>query len=252
MNTKLIKPFFMMGLFLCLMGGLSVAAIVLNKATDSIPVSWDTGFIMPALLASPVELHNLEDLQQLIAAPWYAELKVSQTKVGESVFSSCRDYFERVDDATRTTAASEMNAYLEFKVMCEAIRLLMTAENSESSYLPDPILSDAASKQWPKALALQISVEESRRSAEDPELKYWSDITPITRYESQSTAKASYYHESGYQEVEIVGRGDTNSDGVEDVLLVMRDHVYGGNYFNIRLLVLSVDAQRRWHLLTEF
>ncbi|MCJ8296638.1 MAG: hypothetical protein MJK15_19770 [Colwellia sp.] len=65
----------------------------------------------------------------------------------------------------------------------------------------------------------------------------------LTKYESQSATKSTYYHNGGYQKLEIIGRGDTNNDLIEDVIIVVHDYLEGGNYMNIRLLVLSVDRQ---------
>ncbi len=61
-----------------------------------------------------------------------------------------------------------------------------------------------------------------------------------------------YFHDGGYQEVEILGNGDANNDGIEDVFIVVRDYVEGGNYFNMRLFVLSVNAKGSWELIKNF
>ena len=58
-----------------------------------------------------------------------------------------------------------------------------------------------------------------------------------------------FYFDGGYQELEIIGRGDTNNDDIEDVIVVVHDYLDGGNYMNIRLLVLSVDKQNNWQLI---
>lgn len=216
------------------------------------PVSWDTGFTMSSLLAvSGVTLNSINDLPKLIDAPWYDEIAVTKTKVGETALSSCHDYFTKADDTTHAAKENEIGAYLELKIMCEATRLLMNAKESKKSFLPNDVLSKTAPQLWPKAMALQISTEESKRSAENPKLTSLNDVTPVIKYESQSNSRATYFHNGGYQEVEILGRGDANNDGIEDIFLVLRDHVNGGDYFNIRLFVLSVDSKAGWHLIKE-
>jgi hypothetical protein len=208
---------------------------------------------MPAILASSdVSLNSISDLSELISAPWYADVDVRQTKVGESVFSSCADYFDKAKPATRTIRDSEMNAYLEFKIMCEATRLLMNAHNSKESFLPNIILNNDVPKFWPKKIALIISTKESMRIARDAKLRTWADVTPIVKIETHSKTKSTYLHDGGYQEVEILGYGDNNNDGIEDVFIVVRDHVEGGNYFNIRLFVLSINSKGNWELIKDF
>jgi hypothetical protein len=251
MNIKYFKLLLMASAFLCLVAVQGCETKGGYESKNSLPVSWDTGFTLPDQLASPIELNKLDDLEQLIDAPWYAEIAMSHTKKGESVFTSCRDYFEQAIDTTRTTKENEMGPYLELKVMCEATRLLLSAKKSKWSYLPDLVLSGDLPNLLPKSVALQTSLEESKRNAKNSELTYWADITPITKYEFQSTTKSTYYHNGGYQELEIVGRGDTNSDLIEDIIVVVRDYLEGGNYMNIQLLVLSVDSQNNWQLIKE-
>ena len=103
----------------------------------------------------------------------------------------------------------------------------------------------------PKSIALQTSLEESKRNANNAALSHWADIMSLTKYESQSATKSTYYHNGGYQKLEIIGRGDTNNDLIEDVIIVVHDYLEGGNYMNIRLLVLSVDRQNYWQLIKE-
>ena len=239
--------------FLCFIGLVGCVSNESNETKKSIPVSWSSGFTMPDLLASSdISLNSIDDLSELIITPWYAEVDVKQTKVGESVFNSCKDYFDKAEPSTRTIRDNEMSAYLEFKIMCEATRLLINASNSKESFLPEIILNNDAPKFWPKTIALQISIEESRRIAHTTTLRTWADVTPIVRVETHSKTKSTYFHEGGYQEVEIVGYGDDNNDGIEDVFIVARDYVAGGSYFNIRLFVLSINSKGDWELIKEF
>ncbi len=240
-------------IFLCSIGLASCASNESNEKRKSIPVSWSSGFTLPSILASSdVSLNNVSDLSELISAPWYADIDVRETKSGESVFSSCADYFDKAKSTTRTIRDSEMYAYLEFKIMCEATRLLINAQNSKESFLPNAILNNVTPKFWPKKFALQISTKESMRIACDSKLRTWADVTPITKVEVYSKTKSTYFHDGGYQEVEILGFGDSNNDGIEDVFIVVHDHVEGGNYFNIRLFVLSINSNGSWELIKDF
>lgn len=251
MNIKLFKLLSIVSTLLSIVIVQGCAGNMVNKSDNTIPVTWDSGFILPDLLASAIEINQISNITQLIATPWYAEIAVSHTKSGQSIFTSCQDYFEQAIAATRTSKENEMGPYLEFKAMCEAARLLISAKDSKWSYLPDLILSDESPRLWPKSVALQTSQEESKRNDKNNALTFWEDITPITKYESQSITKSTYHHKGGYQELDIVGRGDSNNDSIEDVIVVVRDYLEGGNYFNIRLLILSVDIQNKWRVLAE-
>ena len=251
MNIKTLKPLLIISTLMCVVLVQGCFSGIDKKSSQSIPVSWQSGFTLPDLLATPAKLQTVDDLKRLIIAPWYADILVRNSKVGESVFSSCLDYFEQVMETTRTVKDNEMGPYLEFKAMCEGARILMSSETSEWNYFPDLILDEDLPSKLPKNIALQTSLEESMRNAKDVTLVHWQDITPITAYEKQSTTKSTYRHNGGYQELEIVGRGDTNNDHVEDVIVVMRDYVEGGDYMNIQILVVSVDKQGGWQLINK-
>lgn len=252
MRLSLFKFMCISFVFLCFIGMVGCVSNKSNGAKTSIPVRWSSGYTMPALLASSgISVNNIDDLSELITSSWYAEVDVKQTKVGRSVFNSCMDYFDKAGPSTRTIRDHEMSAYLEFKIMCEATRLLINASNSKESFLPEIILDKDVPKIFPKAIALQISTEESRQTSQTAMVRTWADVTPMIRVETHSKTKSTYFHEGGYQEVEILGYGDDNNDDVEDVFIVVRDYVTGGNYFNIRLFVLSIDSKGDWELIKE-
>lgn len=251
MNIEFLKSLFIISTLLCLVAVQGCESVSHQESSSDIPVSWQSGFVLPDLLASNIKLTGNNDLGRLIDAPWYTEISVSNTKTGESVFASCSDYFEKVLETTRTTKENEMGPYLEFKIMCEAVRILISSNESKWTYLSDLVLSESLPSLLPKEIALQTSLEESKRNAKEVALVYWEDITPITKYEYLSATKSIYHHNGGYQELEIVGWGDTNNDFIEDVIVVVRDYVEGGSYMNIRLLVLSVSSKGNWALIKE-
>lgn len=252
---KLLLPshIHILSTLLVILGLANCATNTSKKTINDFPVSWNTGFTMPAILEkSDIPLNGVSDLSKLISARWYADIYVIKTKVGETVFSSCMDYFDNATPATHTKNDYEMGAFLEFKVMCQATQLLLNARNSKESFLPDIILNDDVAKYWPKEIALITATEESKRISQNKNLLSWADVTPIINIEKNSESKSTYFHKGGYQEVEIVGNGDANNDNVEDVFIVVRDHLDDGNYFNIRLLVLTKNTGGSWELIKSF
>ncbi len=230
-----------------------LASCTLNASPPNkgaIPVTWFPGFTMQGLLASPgTPIQQPGDLARLITSPWYAEIQVTATKTGEASLASCKDYFEKAGKATRTIRDNEMSAYLEFATMCDATQLLVAANNAEKTFLPNAFLNANTPTLWPKEIAFQISTEESRRNMLNPKLTTWADITPILKYEQKTDTQSVYYLKGGSQEIDIIGRGDTNHDGIEDLIVLSRDYAEGGSYFNMRLFVLSVRTNGNWVLL---
>ncbi|MCG3738066.1 hypothetical protein EXA16_17365 [Vibrio cincinnatiensis] len=239
-------------LFILPISMIAIFSISACNAIEKIPVSVSDGLTLPELLSSNVELNNVDELSKLIKEPWYSEIVVKDSNGKTLILSSCEDYFVKSSPETKLTKQYEMNAYIELKVMCEASKLMLSAKPSMLSYLHFPILDENSPNYLPKQLSLITSSEELKRNNRNQALKYWSDVTPITGFQKNSESSFTYYHNGGYQEVDIIGRGDVNSDGIEDLIVVVRDYVSNGSYFNMRLLVLTIDDQKNWSLISEY
>lgn len=216
------------------------------------PIVWNTGFTMVDLLESndDLGLTSNADLAQLINATWYAEFELINTASGESSFSSCQDLFNQSLPTTYTRRDSEYSAYLSFKTMCSATKLLVHARSSKVSYIPPTIFTKNTPNIWPKSFAIRTSALEAQRINNNSTLNSWNDVTPISGYEFISDTKAIYSNTDVKQELEIVGKGDFNDDEVEDLLLLSQDALTDSNYFNSRLFMMTVDAVGNWKELT--
>lgn len=64
--------------------------------------------------------------------------------------------------------------------------------------------------------------------------------------------RAEYRIEGGLQALSVLGLGDFNGDGREDLLASVRDTVEGGSYFNLRLFVLTVTEGGNWQMEAEY
>ena len=253
MNNLLLRFLCVGTFFLYFLGMMGCASNKANEVKKSMPVRWTEFFTMPSILASSdFPLNSVNDLPSLIDAQWYSEIEAINTKAGNYVFTSCKDYFDKAKPTTHTLKDNEMTAYLEFKIMCEATKILMNAKKSEESFLPNVLLNNETPKNWPKEIAPQISTEESMRILGDTSMSTWADVTTIVKVKNYSGTKSTYFYDGGYQNIEILGYGDSNNDSIEDVFIIVRDHVSGGNYFNIRLFILSVTPRGKWEILKRF
>ncbi|EIY6411503.1 hypothetical protein MNF40_004534 [Vibrio parahaemolyticus] len=239
--------------FICFLPLLMVMILISScSSVKKMPVSIENGFMLSSLLSDNIEIGNVNDVSKLIKGKWYTDILVRGLDSKVISFSSCDDYFNFPVYETKLINEYDVNAYLELRVMCDAANLLRLAKPSKYTYLFPPILNVDTPDVWPKQVSFFTSSMESKRNNQNSDLKYWSDVTSIISVKKNSEFSATYYHSSGYQEVDIVGKGDLNDDDVEDLIVVIRDHVRDGSYFNIRLLVLSVDRNQKWSLLSEY
>lgn len=217
------------------------------------PVSWASGFRMVELLAEDMPLNSQDDLNNLLDADWYSSINVVDTRSAEeATFTNCNDYSAERTSETRTLRENEMNAFLELIVMCRTTEVLAKAGNSDASYIPKNVIDASSPEHYPAAVALEISETESEKNASDSSVGYWSDVNGSFQVNALTPEKVKFHHDAGIQQLELVGRGDFNGDGVEDVLISSRDSVEGGSYFNLRLFSLSVDAEGAWYMIEEY
>ncbi|MGF1724095.1 hypothetical protein [Photobacterium nomapromontoriensis] len=243
MNIKK-KYFFAFSLLLTLQGCTFTPT---NDDISKIPVTWSTGFTLPKLLISPVSLHSINDIPNLITANWYDYFSVKNRNNEKFDIYSCQDYFSHKN--ITPVNAFDINPFLNIIMMCEAAKYLLDAKPSQQSYLPISILDKYLPLYLPKELALQTSTNAHKRTIENINLTFWQDILPIINFEYISDSKAIYHFDNGYQEVEIVGRGDINHDNIEDLIIIVRDSLNDGSYFNLRLFILSVNKNNEWHII---
>ncbi len=218
---------------------------------QSIDVRWGSGFTMPTLLAESLTVRSQEDIAALLDKPWYAQIDIQNAKRADvNVLADCRSYFANKTPALRALRDSENNALMELRMMCEAAQLLATAGKSSESYLPDDVLTADAPNQFPKHMALVTSQVESEKIQQDASKQLWGEVNTITDTAGHSSQQMHFHSEAGLQQVSVVGRGDMNGDRIEDVVMLSRDSVEGGSYFNLRLFVLTVNRQGQWQLVS--
>lgn len=217
------------------------------------PVSWYSGFKMPELLAEDVDVEGREKLSDLLIKEWYAPIDVVDTRSAEEgTFSTCEQYLQGVTPETRTLRAHEMSAFVELAIMCRATKLLGNADRPHVSYIPEPILAASSPDRLPSALAFETSKTESDKNRNDPTVQSWGDINEVRKVDVICPRVVDFYTTGGVQRLELVGRGDFDGDGVEDVLISSRDSVDGGSYQHLRLFVLSVDAEGGWQTIKSY
>jgi len=137
-------------------------------------------------------------------------------------------------------------------MMCRPTKLLLNAKPPEKSNIPNDFLNKSMPENFPVEIAFQTSTREAERNANDKSKRYWSDINQNLQFEAISKDRVKFFDDGGSQNISLVGRGDFNADGLEDVLISSRDSVEGGSYFNFRLFALSVNEKGEWQLIEEF
>lgn len=219
------------------------------------PVSWTSQYTMASLLDDAIIIKEQNDLKNAINASWYAEVDIITDENESSEItplSSCKDYFSKATSHTTTLREYETGPFLLLAKMCRATELLLHANPSKYSYISNNFLNKSTPHIFPSEIAFQISTGEAEKNAKDKSKHYWADINQNLQFEAISETQSKFFDDGGSQIIDLIGRGDFNADGIEDILISSRDSVEDGDYFNLRLFSLSVNEKREWRLIREY
>ncbi len=216
------------------------------------PISWTQEFNMADLLEDSIDVYSQKDLAQLMERLWYASLAVQLPATSElRTLNNCNDYLAIETEKPVARRDQENNALLELMVMCEATRLLSRATAAHSSNIPPSPLHAHSPEEFPKVLGLVTSESEKNLVRSDPDIFKWSDVNSVSEAKRLSPDRFAYYSDSGMQILSLIGRGDFDADGLEDILIRSTDSVEGGSYFDMRLFALTVDKHGLWRAIDE-
>ena len=241
------------GLIACLISCASIPPQESTHTDKSMAVHWTSELNMASLLAEEASSTTQKDLADLLTKPWYANIAVTGTRDADvRELNACSTYFANKTQDLRAQKDSEQNALRELEIMCEATQLLSQAVPARRSNIPKNPLNVELPAKLPKLLALVTSQTELERLQQDKTKILWKDINTITRTEAPSKFQRVYYSDAGIQTLAFLGSGDINKDGQQDMLITLTDSVEGGSYYNLRLFVITVNANKQWKIVAQY
>jgi hypothetical protein len=180
-------------------------------------------------------------LEARLDMPWEDALQLTN---GERTVEarSCRALLD-LDDTYETVVPSEFNVYQSRDAQCRAAALLARARPSKTSFLHGFALDAQAPNQLPAALNFSISPDDDQRISQAvAEGKPWSAVEEVHLLDHASASEASYAANGSEQALTILGHGDVNGDGVEDLLLLSRGRLTEGSLKLIRVFLLTRES----------
>jgi hypothetical protein len=157
---------------------------------------------------------------------------------------SCRALLD-LDGTYETVVPSEFNVYQDLEAQCRAAALLVRAQPSKTSFVHGFALDAQAPNRLPAALAFTVSPEDEQRvSQASARGESWSAVEDVHLLEQASADEARFGANASEQHLTIVGHGDVNGDGVEDLLLLSRGRLTEGSLKGTRLLLLTQGSDK--------
>lgn len=229
----------------------------IEQKNSDYKVSWHSGYRSFNLSAEPfkkpMNIEGKDDLNRLLKTEWYDPYDVMEQNSGQHfTLNNCEQYIEKATARLFTVVPYENDSFTVKAMMCRATVLLINANPAEKSYIPEKFLNTNLPSQWPRELALVLSLSRLESIKSDPKIRYWQDVDTNLQYRFVDDENVEFTGEGSIQRIALVGRGDFNHDGVEDVLITSSDSVIGGSFFNERLFALTVNVKGEWLLLKEY
>lgn len=212
-----------------------------RQPVSSLSPSWTPGLDLGGYLNPPVTSISLERLRHQLTGEWEESIIVAHpmTLENPATIQTCRDALDGKNAALWPITIPETSAYMARLTLCHAVATMVDAKRSERSYVQAFQLDGSAPQFLPGKLALIISSMEYERRTRD-ETKTLHDVSGIERVAQMDFYKSEFYDATGgVQTMTILGRGDFNNDGIEDLLLLVEDRVAGGSYYASRLYQLT-------------
>lgn len=227
------------------LSALSVALLMLASACGTsagsggrYDVEWfDTAEAAPATRAA---------VEQLLARPWLEAIDV-QREAAEgdrmpTTLESCSDYLDVAGLRMRPIARGNLSGIFQARALdCQAMALTLAAQPAVISYLRPFAFDEGLPDRLPWQVAMIMSGSEAQRIADERPNSTWRQALfgPLTGFSSCGTHCGRYGDPGAEQRVRLVGRGDFDGDGIEDMLLSSSDAAIGGSYRAVRMFVLT-------------
>jgi hypothetical protein len=213
-----------------------------QPAPDEHEVSWDHTLLEFMGAPAPADQQQ-STLEARLTQQWQDALQLTNGKRTIEA-RSCRALLG-LDGTYETVVPSELDVYQDREARCRAAALLARTQPSKTSFLQGFALDAQAPNRLPAALAFTVSTEDEQRvSQATARGEPWSDVEDVRLLEQASTREARFGAEASEQHLIIVGQGDVNGDGFQDLLLISRGRLTEGSLKSTRLLLLTQEAPK--------
>ena len=221
-----------------------------EKSLTKTPVFIHPELTMKGYMASADVVDNLADELSMtwsmkIAVKQISGKEIREVDSGESALSAHNDGFEPID-------ASLYPAHQYALIQCRAITIAVKMAPSNISYL-NGSLDKTAISELPVAVAFIPSKSQKLSIEANSSFLKLEEVTPITGFAQVNNYEVKLQIDGGSQTMIVLAKGDTNGDGIEDLLMQVINAAEGGSYRVTRLFLLSKNKKDgRWLLLSEY
>lgn len=251
-NKPLCKTAFSLAVILMLMSSVSCADST-NTHSEQTKLQWYPGLNLGINLETELPSVTRDDLVKQLDAKWYSPVLTENRDTEQKSLSvqNCRDFFKAAQ-LKLVPPDSEVVPYMGIGMMCFALDTVLNGQNAKKTYFHDFVLDKTIVDQLPANFALIISSTRSEEILKNKNIISWRQADEITSINVDGKV-ANVSSKGDNQRLEWLARGDFNSDGIEDLLLLLNSWVEGGSYGAASLFIVSKHSeQSRIYIVKEF
>jgi hypothetical protein len=230
------------------------------------PPVWTSHLNLRDSLAASIPNDSADNLRVQLHTDWSRQFEVTYPGIqlngtasssGRTV-KSCIDSFDGEAKGATPANESEATAYFLMLSACEAVRTIASAESSTRSYLTSESLDVSDPSKLPAKLAITIvSDTDYTEHTKDESLSMKNAIESmgitIEKVDIVDSSKAVLTDSTGNRSyITIIGRGDFNSDGIEDVLVSVLLVLPGSPHFSMLFEITQYDDEGLLKVLRQY
>jgi len=216
--------------------------IIISQKTDAndlIPPEI-AGLDLREITYSSTPLTSKKAIERSLNLPFYAAFG---TKNHPEQLRTCAEVLNLQNSVKHYLQPSkewETSTLTDITSTCIAAKLNLNAKPSKITFISKSPINEEMLRSAPYALGLNSSYYEKQRFLNDhPEAK-WADSGPILQLKKHDTYSVTLILKGARQHIKLVGRGDINGDGIEDIILKITNTMDPpSNYFTNSLWVLT-------------
>lgn len=230
--------------------GCSYEKKTLTENIISSPVFINPVLTMNAYMASTGVVDNLADELNMAWSMKVAVKQISGKQTRE--VNSCNSILLAHNDGFEPRDPSYHTPYQNALMQCRAITLAVGMAPSNISYLNGSLDKTAISR-LPAIIAFIPSKTQQSYIEDNAPPMMLEGVTPIIGFAQINDYEVELKIDGGGQTMLVLAKGDTNGDGVEDLLMQVINATEGGSYRATHLFLLSKNERDgNWLLLSKY
>jgi hypothetical protein len=198
------------------------------------------GLDLQDMTKSSKSIKNRGELAEAFGLPLYTQLLV---KGGQNPIDTCKSLMEQQGSGhifLEAQIESDASSLRDISTTCIAAKLLLDSTSSARTYIDYPLATKSFLQKAPYNLSQMISNESREKLANQKPVATWWNAEPIKSIKKFNNNNFSLELSGSTQTITVMGHGDIDGDGIEDIILKIVDTIHPpATYFNARLYVLT-------------